>query len=179
LSDEAFDEWGVENEATAAAAIAAGKAVEGFSRGKLCILCEDLFDDWDAVVRGEDSQWSPEALAGAPRGSNGLSEEPKVTRKHHSTLRALQASVSGGCSFCALLFQSFREEHTENFTDFMITPEEHSNGHLWLYLKSGHSGGKWAAEVRFDGCSMTHAEHVVDLLPVLDTGAQWFFSSRF
>jgi hypothetical protein len=28
-----------------------------------------LFDDWDAVVREEDSQWSPEALAGAPRGS--------------------------------------------------------------------------------------------------------------
>jgi hypothetical protein len=59
---------------------------------------EALFDDWDAVVREEDSQWSPEALVGAPRVSNGLSGEPKVTRK---------ASFDPACSASICQWQLF------------------------------------------------------------------------
>jgi hypothetical protein len=70
-----------------------------------------LFNDWDAVIREEDAQWSPGAIAKASKDSNGLKEEPTVIQQHYPTLPALQASGHGGCSFCALLFQSFKEEH--------------------------------------------------------------------
>lgn len=101
--------------------------------GKLCTFCRGLLNDCDSVVEKEDSQWSLKAVIGAPIEATELSEEPKVVRMHHPTIRALTASVVGSCPFCALLFQAFKDDHADDFTAATLTLERYVNGHLWLY----------------------------------------------
>jgi hypothetical protein len=77
---------------------------------RLCSLCRAVFDNWDAVVEQEKSYWLTES------NEVVVPEDPKVTRTHHASLDALQASATRGCPFCTLLLRAFRYEHPEGDT---------------------------------------------------------------